>query len=110
MGTQAIKFNMMSPSFSLSFEGTETDDQWNALPDSVNGLNLYEVMQGVTITHMNGYYTAGGAMVRVRNTQTNKVKLLEALHMVGGQRPFPVKPFKVEMYDVLEVFPTVAGS
>ena len=111
MTDQAIKVTLFGQNLNLNFDATATDDQWNELIDAVNDLSLYEVMLGETITGACGYYTAGSGMMRIRNTQTNKVQVIEPLHMLKGQTYFSFsRPVKVNMYDVLEVFTTVAGS
>jgi hypothetical protein len=95
----------------LNFTATCTDDQWNTLKDSVYTLDLFEVLKGQTIYGMRGSYTAGAGIIRVRNTISNKVKVLECLPMLKGEHYQPFrKPFVVEDQDVIECFSTVAGS
>jgi hypothetical protein len=111
MTTQATKCTLFGQNLALDFDKTATDDTWNEMLDAVNSLSLYETMLGESLHGAMGYYTAGSGMIRIRNTQNNKVKMIEPIHMIKGQRYFQfTRVVKVEMYDVLEVFSTVAGS
>jgi len=111
MTTQTCRATLFGGSKALNFTATCTDDQWNELKDSVFTLSLYEVMQGETITALRGSYAAGGAQLRIRNTQSNQVKVIECLPMTKGEYVRPLtRPVQIQMYDVVEVFSTIAGS
>ena len=109
--TQLTKATLLANGQGLCYTLTGTDDQWDEMKDSVNGLSLYEGMLGQTIQALYGYYTAGSGKVRVRNTLTDRIKMNECLPMVKGQSMIWLeRPFKVEDQDVIEVWTSVAGS
>jgi len=111
--TQAVTCTLInkSGSLALEFNATATDDQWNELTDSVNSLSLYKVMKGETITRLYGKYADGCGCVRIRNTSSNKVKMIENIPMAKGQYVFPCYfPVKVEDQDVIEAFVTAEQS
>jgi hypothetical protein len=89
-------------------------DAGNAVTEmvSVTGdLSLYEVMKGMQIHSFMADHPAGCTMVRVRNTVTNKVKMLEAADAHGISIVRPVEfPFVVEENDVLEGFHVVVPT
>ena len=86
-----------------AFTATCTDDAWNELLDA-NSQSLWKVLKGAEISQVLGSYDAGGAMVRVRNSVTNEVKMLEALAIVTEEQTIYVDPFEVEQDDILEAF------
>ena len=112
MTTQAIKATLISPGFSCGLELTATDDQWNELLDNVDGLSLFKVAQGRVFNQISAYYTAGGAICRIRNLKTSAVKMIEGMTMPKGvhSKPFDYGPVTIQDGDILEVFCTVAGS
>lgn len=113
MTTNACLITLSGPDGSIGFTTTATDDAWTASKDNVSTMNLFEVAKGKRINAYMGSYTAGSGMIRVRNTVTNRVKMLEALSMpkgmVGGIVPLST-PFTVEQDDILEIYTTAAGS
>ena len=105
MTTQTIYAQINGPKGGQAFTATCTDDAWTELKDAVSSLSLYEVLLGMPINQLLGSYNAGGAMVRVRNSQNNVVKILEALPIVTEERTtYLDEPFSVQQYDIIEAF------
>lgn len=92
------------PKGGTAFDVTEVQDSWAEMVDIANNLKLYEVLLGHTINQYLGAYSTGMAFVRVRNRQTNVVKMLEPLTILTEETTRYVKPFVVEQDDVLEEF------
>lgn len=107
MTTQAVRVTLMSANGgrALHFSGDETDGSWNDSPDSVNSLNLYEVMTGEVIDRVMGSYAAGACLCRIWNSQTQKVKRVFCLPQLKGEHIQPIKPVKIQEYDILQVRP-----
>ena len=111
MTTQTCKAVVSGPNGAIGMTASCTDDAWTELKDDVNTLSLYQVAKGKPINMVGGYYTQGGAIMRVRNTLNNAVRCLEALPMPKGSHVWPVaNPFVIQDNDILEVYCTVAGS
>jgi len=90
------------PKGGTAFDVTEVQDTWTAMVDIANNLQLYEVLKDHTINQYLGSYSSGAGFVRVRNRQTNKIKMLEPLTIVTEEKTRYVPPFVVEQDDVLE--------
>lgn len=116
MTTQAVHVTLVTPDRAIAMTATCTDDQWNALKDSINTKDLFEVAKGMVVLKGYGDYAAGSAIVRVRNTISNEVKVMFTLSMAKGtgmsmdsiEKFQP--PIVVEQNDVIEAYCTVAGS
>lgn len=103
--------SLIGPDGADSFDMTDTGDAFVTMVNETSNLNLYEVMKGKRITHFIGDHAAGGTLVRVRNTITNKVKMLECLDVHGEAKVRPVeKPFTVDENDILEGFHVVVPT
>ena len=95
----------------MAFDVSDVGDAYTEMVDEISNLSLYEVMLGQRVTGFIGSHAAGCTMVRVRNTQTNKVKMLEALDVVTEEEWRPVEfPFTVEKDDILEAFHVVVPT
>lgn len=96
---------------SEAFDVTDSGDAYTEMVNEPANLSLYECMKGQKITGFIGSHAAGCTMVRVRNTVTNKVKMLEALDVVTEEVWRPVEfPFVVEDNDILEAFHVVVPT
>jgi len=96
---------------SVAFDVSDVGDAYTEMVDEISNLSLYEVMLGMEVTGFIGSHAAGCTMVRVRNTQTNKVKMLEALDVITEENWRPVEaPFRVEKDDILEAFHVVVPT
>jgi hypothetical protein len=111
MSTNQTYITLSGPHGAVGFAKNATDDQWNTCTDNVQTLNLHEVFKGRVVNAIVACYTAGSGMMRVRNTQTNKIKMFEPLTILKGLRFTPLeRPFVVEVDDILEVYTTAAGT
>jgi len=112
MTAQATVLCLSGPNGTAAFLKNNTDDAWGEMVDSINSKSLYQVCKGWAVNALAGYYTAGGAVFRIRNPQKPGVyKYLDALPMLKGTRmEYIERPFRVEDGDIIEVFTTVAGS
>lgn len=81
---------------------TEVQDAWTEMLDEVSGLKLFEVMEGKNVNSYGGSYSSGAGFVRVRNRQTNVIKMLEPLLIVTEEQTILLPPFTVGKDDVLE--------
>lgn len=105
MTTQTVYAQVHGPRGGMDYTATCTDDAWTELKSGTGTLSLYETLLGYPINQVLGSYAAGGGMVRVRNTVTNRVKMIEPLPIVTEERTgFLDQPFVVENYDILEAF------
>ena len=111
MTTNACLITLGGPNWATGFSTTATDDTYTESTDNVSSLSLYKVAKGKQISWFIGSYTAGSGLIRVRNTQTNQVRMLEALTMPKGMKvTYLEKPFVVQENDILEIYTTAAGT
>ena len=111
MTTQGAKVSLIGPGMTIGMTATVTDDEFTELLDDVDGLSLFKTAEKRQFHSFMGYYTAGGAMFRVRNLHNNQIKALEPLCMAKGVHMTPLmRPVQIVDGDVLEVFATVAGT
>ena len=114
MSTQAMKVSLISSrgEMALEYTATLTDDAGYAeLVDSVNGLSLYKTMKGMSIDRFIGSYAGGCGSFRIRNTNNNTIKAIEAVPKAGGEyvdRLF--KPVTIQDNDVIEGKVTAEAS
>lgn len=102
---------LTGPQGGEAFDVTDVGDAYTEMVNELANLSLYECMLGQQVTGFIGSHAAGCTMVRVRNTQTNKVKMLEALDVNTEEVWRPVEvPFVVEMDDILEAFHVVVPT
>lgn len=102
---------LTGPSGGSAFDVTDAGDAYTEMVDEPSNLSLYECMKGQKVTGFIGSHAAGCTLVRVRNTQTNKVKMLEALDVITEEVWRPVEfPFVVEENDILEAFHVVVPT
>ena len=102
---------LTGPKNCVAFDVTDAGDAYTEMVDEISNLSLYEVMKGQRVTGYIGSHAAGCSLVRVRNTQTNRVKMLEALDPVTEEVWRPVEfPFIVEEDDILECFHVVVPT
>ena len=92
------------PRGGTAFDVTEVQDSWAEMVDIANNLSLFEVLRGHTINQVLGAYSTGAGFVRVRNRQTNVVKMLEPITILTEERTRYCPPFTVEQDDILEEF------
>ena len=94
-----------------AFDVTDVGDAFTEMVNEPANLSLYDCMLGQTIHSFVGNHAAGGSFVRVRNTQTNRVKMLESLDVHDEQQVRPVEtPFVVEQDDIIECFHVVVPT
>lgn len=105
MTTQNIACQAISSDMIVNFIKTATDDQWNELVDETNSYSLGRIMDGKMITHLSGSYTAGGAMLRIRNLVSRQIHEFLPLPIITEEKPMKLKnPLVVDKDDVMEVF------
>ena len=97
---------------SVVFTSSATDDQFNALKDVTDSMNVYEVMLGQKINAVSGTFVTGSALFRLRNTRTGQTKLLFCGNENAGAflQEYITRPITIEYGDVLEAYITAAGS
>ena len=101
---------LIGPQGSEAFDVTEAGDAFTECVNVLANLPLDECMLGQTVTSFSGSKTVGASMARVRNTNTNKIKFLEALGLITYEVSAPCEfPFVVEKDDVLELFHKCSG-
>jgi hypothetical protein len=83
---------------------TEGQDTWTEMVDIANNLSLCDILKGKRINQYMGSYSTGASFVRVRNRQTNKVKMLEPTTIVTEEQTRYVDGFTVQEDDILECF------
>ena len=111
MTTQAVEVTLIaSDGSSVLYSATVTDDTWTALDDEVSALQPGKRQKGKSIVAYQGEYAAGGAFVRVMDSQNNRIRMLEPLDLITCQKIHPIRPFTVGEDDIIAVFATVAGS
>ena len=102
---------LTGPRGGVAFDVTDVGDAFTEMVDEISNLSLYEIMEGQQITGFIGNHAAGMSQVRVRNTQTNQVKMLECLDVHDEQQWRPLqKPFVVQRDDILECFHVVVPT
>jgi len=102
---------LTGPGKSIAFDVTDSADAYAEMVDEIANLSLYEVMLGHRVTGFIGSHAAGCTMVRVRNTQTNQVKMLEALDVITEEEWRPVEfQFQIGPDDILEAFHVVVPT
>lgn len=109
MTTQTVYGELSGDQGGIDFTATCTDDTWTELLDGSSGntLSLDDILLGKSINTISGSYNAGGGQIRVRNTVTNDVKMLEFLAIVTEEHTREIEAFTVEPDDIIEAF-TVA--
>jgi hypothetical protein len=102
---------LIGPQGGRRFDVTDVGDAYTEMVSVTGNLSLYECMKGMTINQFMGDQAAGCTMFRVRNTVTNKVKMLEAAdeHAISFVRPTEFQ-FVVEDNDILEAFHVVVPT
>ena len=111
MTTNACLWSLQGPKGGIGGSANSTDDQFTEMMDNVSSLSLYKVAKGLIINSFIFSYTAGSGQLRVRNTRTNVVKMLEAGTMPKGMHVvYLAHPFVVEDNDIVEIYTTAAGS
>ena len=102
---------LTGPAGGTAFDVTDVGDAFTEMVDEVSNLSLYDIMKGQTVTGFIGNHAAGMSQVRVRNTQTNVVKMLECLDVHDEQKWRPLEqPFTVQEDDILECFHVVVPT
>jgi len=102
---------LTGPSGGEAFDVTDVGDAYTAMENIGANLPLDECMLGQAVSGFSGSHAAGCTMVRVRNTNTNRVKMLEAVDVLSEENWRPVEiPFVVEKDDVLEAFHVVVPT
>jgi len=94
--------SLHGPQGGTAFDVTEVQDSWTEMVDIANNLSLYEILKGKMINQYLGSYSSGAGFVRVRNRQTNQVKMLEPLAIVTEEETRSIPPFTVQDDDILE--------
>jgi hypothetical protein len=81
-----------------------TDGAWGELINA-DGLSLWEVLQGETISGYIGSYTTGGGIIRVYNPNTGRVEIMALLDIITEEvfHEFDHE-FTVKNGDLLQVF------
>ena len=93
------------------FDCTDSGDAYVEMVSVTGNLSLFDCMKGMPVHSFIGDHAAGGSMFRVRNTITNRVKMLEAGDVHGESIVRPVEiPFTVEENDILECFHVVVPT
>jgi len=102
---------LIGPQGGRRFDVTDVGDAYAEMVDVASNLSLYECMKGLQIHSFIGDHAAGCSMFRVRNTVTNRVKMLEAgdVHAESIVRPVEF-PFVIEDNDILECFHVVVPT
>ena len=102
---------LIGPNGGRRFDVTDVGDAYTEMVSVTGNLSLYECMKGMSINQFIGDHAAGCSMFRVRNTITNKVKMLEAgdVHAESIVRPVEF-PFVIEENDILECFHVVVPT
>ena len=95
-----------------AFDVTDVGDAYTTMVTELDNLALDDSgIKGKRITGFIGSHAAGCSMVRVRNSVTNVVKMLECLDVVTEEVWRPVEiPFTVQEDDVLECFHVVVPT
>jgi len=88
---------------------TATDNTLTEITSSTGTLSLYKVLKGVTLTHYMAEFAAGIGRFQIRNTQTNKIKAIGIMDVIGEMtyRKFD-RPVTVEQNDIIEAYTDVA--
>lgn len=93
------------------FDVTDAGDAWTEMVDVASNLSLYECMKGMTVNQFMADHPAGCSVMRVRNTVTNQVKMLELADVHGLSIVRPVEfPFVIGDNDILESFHVVVPT
>ena len=95
-----------------NFDVTDVADNFASMVNILANLPLDECMLGQQVTGFIGNHIAAGtSQVRVRNTNTQRVKMLEVLDPITEEEWRPLEfPFVVEKDDVLECFHVVTPT
>ena len=109
MTTQTVMACLYGPQSGRRFSVTATDAVMNEITSETGTLSLYKVLRGKTITHVSGQYAAGIAIGQIRNTQTNQIKAIFPLDIIGEERYRRLDaPVTIQENDILETYVDVA--
>ena len=102
---------LIGPQGARRFDVTDVGDAFTEMVSVTGNLSLDDCMRGMTIHSYMGDQAAGASLFRVRNTNTKKIKMLEAAdeHSLSVVRPVEF-PFVIEEGDVLECFHVVVPT
>lgn len=111
MTTQTAYATLSGPEGSITTAATTaTDDTWTEGKDEAGALSLYQVFKGKVVNACSGNYAAGGGAIRVRNTVTNVVKMIEFIALAQcDEMAYIERPFVVEDKDIIEFFTVVSA-
>ena len=100
---------LTGPTGGENFDVTDVADNFASMVSVLANLPLDECMLGQQVNGFIGSHIAAGAgFARVRNTNTNRIKMLESLDPISEEEWRPIEfPFIVEKDDVLELFHVV---
>lgn len=102
---------LIGPQGGRRFDVTDAGDAFTEMVSVTGNLSLFDCMKGMTVHSFIGDQAAGCTMFRVRNTITNRVKMLEAADETGLSQIRPVEfPFVIEENDILEAFHVVVPT
>ena len=102
---------LIGPDGARRFDVTDVGDAYTEMVSVTGNLSLFDCMKGMRIHSYIGDHAAGASLFRVRNTITNRVKMIEAGEIHGESKVHPVEfPFVVEENDILECFHVVVPT
>jgi len=108
MTTQTAQIYLSGPDGGRRFSATATDAAFTEITSETGARSLWEILRGKRIEYAGGQFAAGVGAAQVRNTQTNKIKAVICMDVIGEERYHKIDPFTVEENDIIEAYVDVA--